>query len=195
MADKLINDFVLKYRYSIVRSGRTDLAILSKFPILNTTDIQVSHYAAKSVSFWAGGSKYQVVNIQNLNYDFSQDFVARKEDIKKILQWMSSNENKGDVNILTGYFYMNYGNIENVIMDVKPFGLNGLPPRSCPGPSYCTLTWGETGWPYTMEKMSNENVQYGMIYTKSFKITDYPPANRAVSIVAGDKFLVAEKYF
>lgn len=32
-ADKLINDFVLKYKYSIFRKEGTNLAILSKFPI------------------------------------------------------------------------------------------------------------------------------------------------------------------
>jgi exonuclease III len=32
-ADKFINDFVLKYKYAIVRKEGTNIAILSKFPI------------------------------------------------------------------------------------------------------------------------------------------------------------------
>jgi hypothetical protein len=90
---------------------------------------------------------------------------------------------------------MNYGNVENAIMDmdVKPFGLNGLPPRSCPGPTYCTLTWGETGWPYTMEKISNEYVEYGIIYTKSFSPL-YQIANRAVTFRIRNLNLIADKF-
>jgi hypothetical protein len=79
---------------------------------------------------------------------------------------MNSTANK--FNFLSGVFNMPYSEVEKVIMELKPFGLDGLPPRSCPGPVYCTLAWGEKGWPYTMEKMSNRHLQYGVIYTKSF---------------------------
>jgi hypothetical protein len=51
-ADKFINDFVLKYKYAIVRKEGTNIAILSKFPIRKQDDIQLSmHYGAQRIQF------------------------------------------------------------------------------------------------------------------------------------------------
>jgi hypothetical protein len=154
------------------------------------------HFSAKRISFWAAGKKYQVVNMRNANRLFVPDLEARKEDIRKTLRWMNSAENKCDVNILCGDFNMNYPDVENAIRDVKPFGLNGIPPRSCPGPTYCIYAWGETEWPYSMERMSNENFMYGVIYTKSFGKNFNVASNRAVDIKSGIYFLsvIGNKY-
>jgi endonuclease/exonuclease/phosphatase family metal-dependent hydrolase len=51
-ADKFINDFVLKYKYAIFRKESTNIAILSKFPIQNQDEIQLSmHYGAQRIQF------------------------------------------------------------------------------------------------------------------------------------------------
>jgi hypothetical protein len=93
--------------------------------------------------------------------------------------------NAANFNILTGNFNVGYSDVENVIKDVKPFGLNGIPSRSCPGRIYCIFTWGEEGWPYSMEKMTEESFfQYGIIYSQIFYRSYQVVSHRAVSIVS-----------
>lgn len=68
---------------------------------------------------------------------------------------MNSSENAGDANILAGVFNMQYADVDEAIKDVKPFGQDGIPPRSCPGPIFCIYAWGEMEWPFDMETLSD----------------------------------------
>lgn len=57
---------------------------------------------------------------------------GREDGIRKTIEWMSSDKQKADTNILAGDINMIPENLDDIISDMKPFGLNGVPTHSCP---------------------------------------------------------------
>ena len=86
IADKLINDFALKYKFSVFRKEAGDIAILSKIPIEELGQIHLSaNFGAQRIKFSLGEKKYQLVNIHSPNPAVI-DLNKRMENVRKALR-------------------------------------------------------------------------------------------------------------
>ena len=96
-------------------------------------------------------------------------------------------DNRADINIFAGDFNMDIRDVESVIASVSPFGSSN-PPHSCNFVD-CIFAWGETGWPFALELITNEDHAYGIGYTKSFGGTYSYIPNRYVTIEGASSLL------
>lgn len=180
-ASKLVNDFILTNKYSVLRKQNSEIAILSKFPVEEMGEIDLSsHYGSQRIKFTLGSKKIQVVNTHNPWSGIVADLNTRKEDVAKTLRWMSSDSNRADLNILAGDFNMNYLTVEELIKSVKPFGSQAIPNRRCQDNIDCIYVWGDSPWVFDTLEMSSQDHRHGITYT--YPITSSYTPNRAVTI-------------